>query len=153
MHWVSFHAFCGGICVGGPPRANFALGKTDNFRPPLCLLVFLFAALIAIVFIHIYAVLQAKVLIYFTTVIAIGIIDAFIWLVHAHKESKTIKRRLHEKYIFQQNMRNQVIISVLLVVMLVTIFCQWQNTDSENREFFFDQTLTWFCHQHPSSTS
>ena len=42
-------------------------------------------------------------------VIAIGIIGAVIWLVHAHKESKTIKRRLHEKYIIQQNMRNQVI--------------------------------------------
>ena len=78
------------------------------FRPPLCLLVFLFASSIGIVFIHTYTLLQLKVQIYIAIGIAIGIFAALLWLFLAHRESKSIKRKLHAQYIIQQNMKNQV---------------------------------------------
>ena len=79
------------------------------FRPPLCLLVFLFASSIGIVFIHTYTLLQLKVQIYMAIGIIIGIFAALVWLFLAHRESKSIKRKLHTQYIIQQNMKNQVL--------------------------------------------
>lgn len=84
-----------------------------TLRPPLCLLVFLFATSIGIVFIHTYTLLQLKAQIYIAIGISIGIVAALIWLFLAHRESKSIKRKLHAHYIIQQNMKNQVLLKYL----------------------------------------
>ena len=88
--------------------AHFSWFKWIILRPPLCLLVFLFAASIGIVCIHIYALLRLKFQLYIAIAISVGIVGAFVWLFLAHRESKSIKRKLHAQYIIQQNMKNQV---------------------------------------------
>ena len=69
-----------------------------KFRPPLCLLICLFVASFGIIFIHIYDVLKPIIQLFLTIAVAFGMVCGLIWLFRAHRESKSIRRKIQEQH-------------------------------------------------------